>query len=715
MMPIYSLKTKSHYNGSQTNGDSYFNDENVDTTKIKKDPVIKGYCRDGGCKTNEDYINALIAYIIMKFKDTIRINSRYNDYDEYLLMWISDKLFKMYHESQGTNKKIGFVYSITLNQAYEDYLDKHKQRLNYWVLLNMQQGLKEANLKYMSEFYKLLNIICKIITDYNSRTRNKKITKYSTDCRRQYRTLYNNIPKCKSYFDLLNKLKGIYDDFSSDIKKNDLKTNLKKLTLENGTEMNAVKGFKRYNFSDSKCKTPKKKRTSSKPSKPNSGPASTIKIQRGSPGSQGVSNATGNQLSNQENTSKGPDNGSIGGSDGNQVSQEGSEGSKSGQDAKDSEPGGSGSEKTDTDNDPSNKGGPQGDQGDSVDGPGSGQGDKGGQVGGSNSDQVNQGGLGSSGDGSGSDPVEKGSQSMSGDPVDTGQSFFRITLKGIDKLNTGIKFFEKHKKKIVEAKETINNLYNTSMSNIKIAYDNSMKILNSIIDNISNQPEKVNMPSTLDGNKLGSGGTGGGPPTPNGSSPSQKDSPQTPSGTSPTTLPLPDPKEQTSPLQSPQDSSGKQNYDQNDQGGSQKIVTNPVVKSENPGTETKGNGITKIGDIYVLKEYKQIGISIIVLLIPITLTILHKYLSSGWRKELKKKTNMKKVINSIGEKKQIQIIIKSSNQKKNTKKSINSVYGEKSPSLNIYKIMQADPVPFINLFFLLIFFVYKRKRDFIEL
>ncbi|SCL96651.1 hypothetical protein PCHDK_000550900, partial [Plasmodium chabaudi adami] len=103
------------------------------------------------------------------------------------------------------------------------------------------------------------------------------------------------------------------------------------------------------------------------------------------------------------------------------------------------------------------------------------------------------------------------------------------------------------------------------------------------------------------------------------------------------------------------------------------------------------------------------------------------YLSLGRRKKLKGKKNMKKVINMFGVnkttktvinssdgKKQIQIIIKSSSQKKPTKKSINSVYGEKSPSLNIYQIMQADPVPFINLFFLLIFFVYKRKRDFIE-
>ncbi|CAD2099415.1 PIR protein CIR protein [Plasmodium vinckei brucechwatti] len=143
-------------------------------------------------------------------------------------------------------------------------------------------------------------------------------------------------------------------------------------------------------------------------------------------------------------------------------------------------------------------------------------------------------------------------------------------------------------------------------------------------------------------------------------------------------------------------------------------MTNPLVKQEYPGTEVKGNKTTGIGDIYILKEYKKIGISIIVILIPITLAIMYKYLSSGWRKEMKRKKNMKKVINSIGGKRTVQIIINSSSQKKKTKKPINSV-NEKVPLLNIYKLMQADPVPFINLFFLLIFFVYKRKLNYLEL
>ncbi|CAD2085914.1 CIR protein PIR protein, fragment [Plasmodium vinckei brucechwatti] len=67
------------------------------------------------------------------------------------------------------------------------------------------------------------------------------------------------------------------------------------------------------------------------------------------------------------------------------------------------------------------------------------------------------------------------------------------------------------------------------------------------------------------------------------------------------------------------------------------------------------------------------GISIIVISISIILTIIYKYLSLGCASKSKRKKSMKKVINSVGRK--------------------------KDPLLNIYKCMQADPVPFINLFF----------------
>ncbi|VEV55113.1 CIR protein PIR protein [Plasmodium vinckei vinckei] len=263
-------------------GDNYFKDENVDTQKFNKNEKIKGYCSSNGCKTNEDRIHAVAKYIIMNFKMLIIRKTQYNNYDEYLLMWIGDKLLKIHKKGKGKNIRKGYMDAFTLKQAYEEYLDKHKKGLDYWDLLNMMQGLKEANLKYMSEFYKLLNHICKLITYYETKgVESREFSRNSIGCSRQYKILYNNISDCQSYLDLLNKLKGTYDDFSSVIKKNssniNLATKLKKLTLENGKEMDAVRGFKTYDFSTEQCKFPikQKKIVSSKKAEPSGLPPSS--------------------------------------------------------------------------------------------------------------------------------------------------------------------------------------------------------------------------------------------------------------------------------------------------------------------------------------------------------------------------------------------------------------------------------------------------------
>ncbi|SCL87339.1 hypothetical protein, conserved, partial [Plasmodium chabaudi adami] len=107
--------------------------------------------------------------------------------------------------------------------------------------------------------------------------------------------------------------------------------------------------------------------------------------------------------------------------------------------------------------------------------------------------------------------------------------------------------------------------------------------------------------------------------------------------------------------------------------GPQKTVASPVVKSKNCVIKVKGNETTGIGDIYIPKEYKQTRILIIVILIPITLAIMYKYLSSGRKKELKRKKNMKKVINLMEGKSQIQIIIKPVDTKKMKSPIINPV------------------------------------------
>ncbi|SCL84187.1 CIR protein, partial [Plasmodium chabaudi chabaudi] len=247
--------------------DGYFNGKDIDMKEINKNTKIIGYCSNGGCKKNEEHINALTLYIYMGFKNSMKRQSEYNKYDECLLMWLSDKLFKMDDKSKEKNSKKPNIHTITLNQAYEKYLKNHKVKLDYWALLNIMPGLKNANLKYMSEFYKLLNHICKVITYYNEKgAKSKKLSKYFVDCRFQYRTLYMNVSECKPYLHLLNKLKGLYDDFRSyAIRKadsnNNLVTNLEKLTLENGEEIGATKNFTSYNFSNQPCKAKKKKKT----------------------------------------------------------------------------------------------------------------------------------------------------------------------------------------------------------------------------------------------------------------------------------------------------------------------------------------------------------------------------------------------------------------------------------------------------------------------
>ncbi|CDU16185.1 YIR protein [Plasmodium yoelii] len=259
----------------------------------------------------------------------------------------------------------------------------------------------------------------------------------------------------------------------------------------------------------------------------------------------------------------------------------------------------------------------------------------------------------------------------------------------------------------------------------------------------------------------------------------------------------------TEETRTPQSSSVLSENGDSDQIGS-KLVSSSVTKQEFPVSEVKVNGTTEIGD-NPFDVYKKMGIPILILLIPIALAIMYKYLPFGWRKKSKKKKKMKrainmfdtnettegvinptdrkkqmqltinlstqkkqdkkptnssiqkkqdkqfinsstpkkqdkkltnsstqkkqdkkftnlstqkkqdkKFINSNDRKKKVEIIINSSTQKKQTNQFINSIYWEKYPLLNIYKLMKADPVPFIILFLLFIFYVYKRKGDSLE-
>ncbi|SCL87018.1 CIR protein [Plasmodium chabaudi adami] len=149
----------------------------------------------------------------------------------------------------------------------------------------------------------------------------------------------------------------------------------------------------------------------------------------------------------------------------------------------------------------------------------------------------------------------------------------------------------------------------------------------------------------------------------------------------------------------------------------------------------------------------RIKIGVIALSIPIVLVFVYKYFIWKRTKKPKKTKKMKRIINlldrkktkkidinSIDDKKAMQTIINSNDKKKTTKRIINfndkkkttkriinfngkkktikrnirSDNGKASLLFNIYKQMRLSPMPFIHLFMLLIFFIFKRKKDSIE-
>ncbi|EUD73614.1 hypothetical protein YYG_00702 [Plasmodium vinckei petteri] len=471
---------------------------------------------------------------------------------------------------------------ITLNEAYNKYLKKNIDNFEYWNLLGNVKGLKDANLRHMNEFYKLLNHMCKTIAYHKfNYIKSTSFLQNSTNSFNQYMLLYQNVSECDSYLHLLDNLKKTYDEFRITIKEINpkLTRSLQTFTTIKNIDSYFADSFKEFDFSDSKCKLryDEKKLINHEKAK--------------SRGKQKDNGANGDNIKQsiqpQSSVTQAP----------NPSAETGTSPSIPGNGAntlesKDKVVG-------DSQNKSNLKGSDTGNKTNLQSNPSSHTPISG----------ANQGGVIDSVPGTPDITITSSTRDI---PV---ASSFGMNLNVATNLFYATTSFETIKKTIAKATDTIKNLYSTTLTNLETAYDKY---------------------STRDGLS-----------TSNDSPSPQENSPQTSSETSNTSLSL--------------------------KKGLQKPVLNAVIKQENPGTEAKGNGITKIGDIYVLKEYRQIGISIRVLSIPITLAIMYKHLSYEWRKELKKK-----IINSIGGKRPMQIIIKSVDTKKMIYPVINPVSGKKT-------------------------------------
>ncbi|CAD2095799.1 PIR protein CIR protein [Plasmodium vinckei] len=801
--------------------DTFYDGKNANITleEINKHPKFKEYCSNQKCNTRKEIIGALGAYLFM---ETRRMKTS-GQYDEFFLMWLSDKLFEIVNDENKTQSK-----DITINEAYDKYLKNNIKNGHYWSLLDSTKGLKEANLKYMRDFYKLLNHICSTILDYkNNGAKSTSLFPNSTNCSNQYIFIYKNIYRCKSYLYLLDNLKKIYYNFRDPIIKNNKKNqrlaiHLQTLTTPKGKDEYFAKDFKTFDFNNSNCK-PKKAKKPDSSKKMEQPPLPLPLKETGPPPPLQPSNLPKDNQDEKPPAQQTPT--SSQNSDELQKTKTGELSHQNGSEDSKSKPQDSENNKGTTGDTPGNKGNSNSENGSSEGGSGDGlsgnespgggsdsgssDGSGGGSGGGSNGGPESPGGGKDSGEGapgSGANdgsktPMDHATTHSSGASDGYLPNLWRTRLSPMNYIPSIPDIYETPKNilastanKITSAySNTVDNIkyaydrtvdsvtnaynstmivvkdtYNSTMTNITNAYTTSTNYISGAVSSITNQLSSLGSFSQLGDDQSELGGPGNSlptennplkiqktpkldpdspplpPPIPQSQSPSQTLPPlQTPS--QPQSNQMQDPSQpQTNQIQdSSQDPSSQkqpisthdsqdtvqngassivQQPDPNDGKGLAQIPLSSQVTLPNSITDPPStwNGST-IGTIVKMSEKSSIwcigsnkkcdvlSIGIISITIFVFLTIMYKYISFGSAKNSKKKKSMKRVIKYGNGTRKTQIIIKSYDRNKHLKPIINSVGRKKDPTLNIYKLMQADPVPFINLFFLLIFFVYKKN------
>ncbi|CAD2084765.1 PIR protein CIR protein [Plasmodium vinckei lentum] len=728
--------------------DDLFTDGNVDLTKYNAFTACHSYCpyenrKSRPCKNNYERINALGVYLYQKLvniaKDFKGEGDNGNRHIEIFMMWLGDKLYKL------ENDKIAI-----LEESYKNYLDSHTGNYKYWNVVGSKKEYKIANVWYMSELYNLLNCICNIVIEYNKKNKNKnKIENYSSQCYKKFKSVYNNVKDCYSYFHLLKFLKKIYDDIRNDAIKrdNDLKDNIRKAVARRNPIVSEI--IKKFNippqikdskkileyvlnaptislidlttsdwnqrfldvsdqildFHTQKCvnsyselveQVKKQKELESK-NRPKAEPQTD-------PSSASLTKLPASlQASQQSGTSF----------------QSGTKDSGTQKGNSDSEGGGSGS----------------------------GQSDQGGSPGGSDS----QGGSSNQGDSDdGSKPLgDQAVTHQSGKPNRGWPSLWGTSLNPMSYMPSVSSIYQASNNILTNTANKITSTYNSAkaiaqdtygsvVSTVKDAYTASTSYIVDSVNSVTNQFNPFGT-SQSDDNQSGSKSSEGGTDTSNHSQPNPKQAvnpssppdPQTPSSSQPQ-----DPPQNIQVTKLQPQSGPTQNSPQitNPNGGSDPVQIHDtnygtrIPQTTNSSTDSSStwNGST-IGYVVKMIEKSSIwcigsnkkcdvlNIGIISISIFAFLTIMYKYISFGSAKNSKKKKSMKRVIKLADGNRKTQIIIKSYDRSKHLKSIINSVGRKNDPLLNIYKLMQADPIPFINLFFLLIFFVYKRKYDFLEL
>ncbi|SCL90242.1 CIR protein [Plasmodium chabaudi adami] len=666
--------------------------------------LYNNYCpaKNGSKKCDTDYekVSAISGHIYteLKKKNEINIDS---EYDRGIDFWVMGWCHGLY--------KISTDHNLSLKQSYETYLGKSRGNFNYKGILYNKKHLMDSKIAIMNMFYLLFQQICETIKKYQT----KHVLGYeyisaATQCHIMYSELSKFVNHCGPYLQLLGHLKAIYNEFiKAAIKENNydqsILNQLKKLQLIDKTNAGS-------NFNTKECKQVHQKLEK--------------KISRLKSESQEELNALMELLvSDDDNIGGNEDNdkdNALGNT--NDITDELSNQLKCSEKHSPNSNQGISHDDSSKQNDKPEEKNPETENNDE------GEVNTGGKLGSHEEDSrntkvelTNRNDEPTNIDNEKKDIQDKeniGENDIKDPMVDTDdqKENSNIQQEGSGGENDDFEKTESTMNNLHNIKNIlgmpsaffmkistnkVNHLYYTTLTNLETAYDRFSASAKTVINQVTEHFQKHSIP------------------TKETTPPLCNKEPE---------IQMPPSSSTDSPTDPPTDSSTGSSTNKNGESiNYNSLMTNPVNEPD-IHLDKKEESIQKVifpGNIF--KGGTPTYVKSIVILIPIILLIMYKYLSPWRRKKSKRKTNMKKVINlvdvnkttktiinSTDGKKQMQLIIKSSSRKKRTKKSINSVYRGKSSSLNIYKLMQADPVPFINLFFLLIFFVYKRKRDCIE-
>ncbi|CAD2089395.1 PIR protein CIR protein [Plasmodium vinckei lentum] len=635
--------------------DAYFNNEIVDENKFNqsnsyKCPYDNENKGNPGCKNNNERISALGEDLYQKLANIASDLKGEGDNGNRHI-----EIFIMWLCDKLYMLEKNKV--ATLEKSYEKYLKDYTGNFKYWGVIDSEKVYNGANAWYMSELYSLLKDICYLDNEYDKNINNvnkTKIEEVSNKFYDKFISIYNNVKDCYSYLHLLKHLKNIYDDVRNNAIRN---TAIRQAAIRNPAILNTA--IRRDDLKKTKSIS------------------ENINL------SQLIKNAV--------DTSKFPIR-DLTISDWNQRLSDKSDQTIGFHTQKCVK---SHSElveqmKKDTSGTQPQPGNNQ---------PGSDQSGKGGDK--KTSDRSKDSLSLQNPPEQSTDNQQKASPNEQAD-LENAKKLLKFLS---DAQNT----FEKYRSPFYDAYTEIKKRVNESIkSALENAHTNSIYIADKVsnaIKQVSDQLQKHSTPAK------------------------GKDSPPDHKKLE-TKLPSPPSIDPPAPGQQPTNPSitnssaidTSLNGQKNVSIYSNNLMTNSVTDAR---PNEKIRKVIFIGNIF--KGGIPPYVKAIVILIPITLAIMYKCLSFEWRKELKRKKSVKKVINLVDVnktvktvinptdgKKHMQIIIKSVDMKKMATPVINPICGGKKSSLNIYKLTQANPVPFINLFFLLIFFVYKRKRDTIE-